>query len=126
MPPQACPNAFIVDYIAREGLHPAPITDGEEAGEQGWTWRFDPFIWSKLDFSKGWESSEDLARAQCLLAFVWGAQSKLMTKDVIDYSRTHAAFRTPFVEIPEAEHHVLLDQPLALVSVLRTLFATWN
>jgi hypothetical protein len=44
---------------------------------------------------------------------------------VIEYSRSHAAFGTPFVEIPESEHHVLLDQPLALVASLRTLFATW-
>jgi pimeloyl-ACP methyl ester carboxylesterase len=124
MPPQGCPNLFIVDYIAREGLHPAPI-EGDAAGEQGWTWRFDPFIWSKMDFSKAWESGEELARAQCRLAFIWGAQSKLATEDVIEYSRSHAAFGTPFVEIPESEHHVLLDQPLALVASLRTLFATW-
>jgi pimeloyl-ACP methyl ester carboxylesterase len=48
-----------------------------------------------------------------------------MTPDVIDYSRSHAAFGTPFIEIPEAEHHVLLDQPLALISALRALFAAW-
>jgi pimeloyl-ACP methyl ester carboxylesterase len=125
MPPQACPNPFIVDYIAREALHPAPIPEGEEAGEQGWTWRFDPFIWSKMDLSGVWESGESIARAQCRLAFVWGAQSKIMTEDVIDYSRSHAAFGTPFVEIPESEHHVLLDQPIALISALRSLFAAW-
>ena len=67
-PPDAAagvPNLFIVDYIAREGLHPPPITEGEEAGEQGWSWRFDPFIWSKMDFSKAFESGDELARAQC-------------------------------------------------------------
>jgi pimeloyl-ACP methyl ester carboxylesterase len=126
MPPQGCPNLFIVDYIAREGIHPAPIQDGDGAGEQGWSWRFDPFIWSKMDLSKAWESGEVLARAQCRLAFVWGAQSKLMNEDVIGYSRSHAAYGTPFVEIPESEHHVLLDQPLALVSTLRALFAGWG
>jgi pimeloyl-ACP methyl ester carboxylesterase len=131
MPPQACPNAFIVDYIAREGLHPAPMDakdseGGDDAREQGWTWRFDPFIWTKMDLSGVWESGEAIARAQCRLAFVWGAQSKIMTKDVIDFSRAHAAFGTPFVEIPESEHHVLLDQPIALVSALRSLFAAWS
>jgi pimeloyl-ACP methyl ester carboxylesterase len=122
MPLQGCPNPFIIDYIAREALHPAPSGDGG----QGWTWRFDPFIWSKMDFTRAWQASEDLARAQCRLAFVWGAQSKIMTPDVIDYSRAQAAFGTPFVEIAEAEHHVLLDQPLALVSALRSLFAAWG
>jgi pimeloyl-ACP methyl ester carboxylesterase len=126
MPLQPCDNLYIVDYIAREGLHPAPITEGPNAGEQGWTWRFDPFIWSKMDFTKALGSGEELARAQCRLAFVWGAESKIVGDDVIDYSRSHAAFGTPFVEIPESEHHVLLDQPLALVSTLRALFAGWG
>ena len=122
MPPQGCENLYLVDYIAREGLHPAPLEDGS----MGWTWRFDPFIWSKMDFSKAWESGEELARAQCRLAFVWGAESALMTPDVIDYSRSHAAFGTPFVPIPESDHHVLLDQPLALVAALRALFTAWG
>jgi len=126
MPPQGCPNLFIVDYIAREGLHPAPITGGDETGEQGWTWRFDPFIWSKMDFSKAFESGDELGRAQCSLAFVWGAESKIVGDDVIEYSRSHAAFGTPFVEIPESEHHVLLDQPIALVSALRAVLAGWG
>jgi len=125
MPPQGCPNPYIVDYIAREGLRPAPLDPALPDGPMGWTWRFDPFIWSKMDFSKAWESGEELARAQCRLAFVWGAQSNLMTRDVIEYSRSHAAFGSPFVEIPEAEHHVLLDQPLALISALRGLFSSW-
>jgi pimeloyl-ACP methyl ester carboxylesterase len=119
MPPQGCPNDFVVDHIAREGL--MEVDDPEQG--RGWTWRFDPFIWSKMDFSKALESGEELARAKCRLAFIWGAQSKLMTPEVIEYSRSHAAFRTPFVEIPESEHHVLLDQPLALVSALKALIA---
>ncbi len=123
MPPQDCQNHFIVDYIAREALHPAPLEDG--SGQMGWTWRFDPFIWSKMDFSGAWESGALLAAAKCRLAFVWGEQSKLMQDDVIDYSRSHAAFGTPFVAVPEAEHHVLLDQPLGLVAALRAVLAGW-
>ena len=32
----------------------------------------------------------------------------------------------PVVEIPGAEHHVMVDQPLALVTALRTLLADWE
>ena len=32
----------------------------------------------------------------------------------------------PVVEIPEAQHHVMLDQPLALVASLRALLADWD
>ncbi len=31
----------------------------------------------------------------------------------------------PVVDLPEAGHHPMLDQPLALVAALRTLLATW-
>ncbi len=126
MPSQTCPNPFILDYIAREGMHPAPITEGEDAGQEGWCWRFDPFTALKMDFLKAYAGAQNLARAQCRLAFVWGAQSRIVGQAVIEYSRTHAAFGTPFVEIPEAEHHVMLDQPIALISALRALFAQWR
>jgi pimeloyl-ACP methyl ester carboxylesterase len=32
---------------------------------------------------------------------------------------------TPFIEIPEAYHHVQADQPLALVAALRSLLEAW-
>ena len=31
----------------------------------------------------------------------------------------------PVIEIPEAHHHVMLDQPLAFVSALRAILDTW-
>jgi hypothetical protein len=31
----------------------------------------------------------------------------------------------PEIEIPDSHHHVMIDQPLALVAALRTLLATW-
>jgi pimeloyl-ACP methyl ester carboxylesterase len=29
------------------------------------------------------------------------------------------------IEIPDSHHHVMIDQPLALVAALRTVLATW-
>ena len=31
----------------------------------------------------------------------------------------------PHIVIPESEHHVMVDQPLALVAALRALLAAW-
>jgi len=33
--------------------------------------------------------------------------------------------RAPVVEVPEARHHVMLDQPLAFVAELRMLLDSW-
>jgi hypothetical protein len=47
MPPQAAGNLFIADYIARRSLKTVTGPDGVE----GWSWRFDPNMWAKLDRS---------------------------------------------------------------------------
>jgi hypothetical protein len=31
----------------------------------------------------------------------------------------------PRVALPDSEHHVMVDQPLALVAAMRTILATW-
>jgi len=33
---------------------------------------------------------------------------------------------TPVIEIPEAGHHAMLDQPLILLTALRALLADWD
>jgi pimeloyl-ACP methyl ester carboxylesterase len=32
---------------------------------------------------------------------------------------------SPGIEIPDADHHLMLDQPLAFVAALRGLLAAW-
>ena len=32
----------------------------------------------------------------------------------------------PIIEVPEAHHHLILDQPLPLVTALRELLADWE
>jgi pimeloyl-ACP methyl ester carboxylesterase len=33
---------------------------------------------------------------------------------------------SPIIEIPDAYHHVMLDQPIALITALRALLADWE
>jgi pimeloyl-ACP methyl ester carboxylesterase len=32
---------------------------------------------------------------------------------------------TPQIVIPDSEHHIMVDQPLALVAAIRAVLATW-
>jgi pimeloyl-ACP methyl ester carboxylesterase len=32
----------------------------------------------------------------------------------------------PLIEIPAAAHHIMLDQPIALVTGIRTLLSDWD
>lgn len=117
-PAQPCDNAYIVDWIARTSLRTATSADGTP----GWTWKFDPFLWSRLTRT---DANDDLARAACPVAVMWGGTSVLFQPDTIAYVETIAPRGSLFVEIPEAAHHVMADQPLALVSAVRAVMAAW-
>ncbi len=118
-PNQPCENFYIVDFIARSSLRRVKAADGSE----GWTWKFDPFMWSRLTRSEG---AEDLTHARCPMATLWGGKSSLFQAEVIDYVKQIAPMDTLFIEIPEAHHHVMADQPLALVAAARSVIATWS
>jgi pimeloyl-ACP methyl ester carboxylesterase len=110
-PAQDCINPFIVDWIARTSLR-------EVAG--GWTWKFDPFMWSRLTRT---DANEDLARAACPVVMMWGGTSSLFGADTISYVKNNSPLKTRFVEIPESAHHVMADQPLALVAAVRAFLS---
>lgn len=117
-PPQACYNLFILDFIGRRSVRKA--VDAE--GNAGWSLSFDPHFWEKfgrldpIALVKG---------ARSPLAIIRGAKSQLFQADDAAYLLSLIAPGSPCVEIPEAEHHVMIDQPLAFVSALRTLLAAW-
>jgi len=113
-PRQPCENDYIVDYMARMALGMTP--DGR------WTWRFDPSLWKGADVGDLWG---DLARVGVPLAVVRGAKSDLTAGAMDRRIRSTAPPGTRFVEIPEAHHHVMADQPLALVACLRAFLAVW-
>ena len=113
-PPQLCENHYAMDYIARWSLKKA---DG------GWTWKFDPSIWTHFEPNDA--PGDMLKAAKCRIAIIRGEESDLMPDDVGDYMRKLLGHQVPFISIPHARHHVMLDQPLAFVSALRTLLAEW-
>ena len=113
-PPQPCTNPFIVEHIARHSL--------KETDDGAWTWKFDPKV-----FQRHRQGIDDyLADTRCRIAVFKGQYSDLVTADVQDYMNELLGRNSPIVEIPEAHHHVPLDQPLALVAALRTLLADWE
>ena len=118
-PPQDCDNLFIADHIARTSLKQSPLTDGTPG--LGWTWRFDPRV---ADVHPG-NPVRSLQAAACPVAVMWGGGSALVTPEVAAYIAALTKPDAPHIEIPGARHHVMVDQPLALVTALRGLLATW-
>jgi pimeloyl-ACP methyl ester carboxylesterase len=119
MPPQLCENLFLLDWVARHSLKEVTGPDGES----GFTWKFDPAIWRH--FSIG-DTAALLQATRCRVAVFRGEHSVLMPPRIGDYIFDLLGRAAPVVEIPEAQHHVMLDQPLALVASLRALLADWE
>ena len=123
VPPQPCENGWLLAHIARHSLRPV---------EGGFSWKFDPGVFTRRSGpSRLSEYGPLLARAACRVAIVNGADSTIVNEDMRAYmaellaGSPAAVAGVPFVEVPEAQHHVLLDQPLALVTALRAIFGTW-
>jgi pimeloyl-ACP methyl ester carboxylesterase len=114
MPPQTCDNLYIVDWVARHSLKEV---DG------GFTWKFDPAIWQR--FSIG-DTAERLKATRCRIAVFRGEHSVLLPPQIGEYMFNLLGRSAPMVEIPQAQHHIMLDQPLALVAALRALLADWE
>jgi pimeloyl-ACP methyl ester carboxylesterase len=119
MPPQVPGNLYIADYIARRSLKRAPMIDG--SGE-GWTWRFDPFLWGKLDRSAMSEVAAGSVAAP--MAHIFGDKSNIMRRHA-GQTQNLIPPGTAQIVIPDSEHHIMVDQPLALVAALRALLAVW-
>ncbi|WP_375397330.1 alpha/beta fold hydrolase [uncultured Sphingomonas sp.] len=110
--PSHCP--FILDDVARGGLV-------EEDGV--WRWRFDPMIMQKLNTVEAWDVVLD---PPCPIAFIYGERSALASEPIIAAQRAGAPPGTPIFGIAEAWHHVMFDQPIALVAAIRALAACWQ
>jgi pimeloyl-ACP methyl ester carboxylesterase len=112
-PEQPCITPYVADFIARGSLREV---------EGGWTWKFDPFLWRNIKWD---ESAQLLPRLACPFALIWGDRSILMPAEVTDFILSSAPAGSPGIVVPDAAHHVMIDQPLAFVAALRALLAGW-
>ena len=113
VPEQPCENRFIVDYVARHSLRRT---------EAGWTWKFDPEIFRRVTPRA---IHEILPTVRCRVA-LFRAEYGLVTPDIGAYMYELLDRNAAVVEIPQAHHHLMLDQPLALIAALRAILADWD
>lgn len=114
LPPQPVRCEFYLRHIAQHAIK-------AEAG--GWRWKFDPAAAAhtrRLDFV------QDLQDMACPVALMWGELSERFDPAARAYTRATFGGVLPLVEIANARHHIMLDEPLALVAALRTQLATWQ
>lgn len=107
-PPQDGNLPFVVDYLAANSVRQV---------EGGWTWKFDPDV-----LYQSRPGPEALARVRCP-SVILRAEHGLMTEEVTAATRRALGGCVPVVEVPLAGHHLMLDQPMLLVTALRAALA---
>ncbi len=107
VPPENSTAPYILDYVARNSLKEI---------EGGWTWKFDAQLIPKHDDTK---TTDILAKIAVPVTFIYGDASAIVSRQHAHDIVSHIPNAHGPIAIPESHHHVLLDQPLSLVSALR-------
>jgi pimeloyl-ACP methyl ester carboxylesterase len=107
---------YVMDYVARHSLKEA---DG------GWQWKFDRRVFEQFGHGMRSIAAGYLTEVDCRLALL-RSEYGLVTPDIGASMYEKLGRVAPVIEIPEAGHHAMLDQPLILLTALRTLLADWD
>ena len=119
VPDQPSSLPYVIDHVARHSL--VEVKD-PHTGAPAFTWKFDPGVWRRVTPRA---THEVLADVRCRVA-LFRAENGLVTPNIGEYMYELLGRSAPVIEIPEAYHHIMLDQPLLLVTGLRTLLADWD
>lgn len=116
VPAQANYLDYVIDHVGRRSLRPAP---------GGWQWKFDRRIFEQFGGAMRSIALPYISEVRCRLALL-RSENGLVTPDIGASMYERLGRVAPVIEIPEAGHHAMLDQPLILLTALRTLLADWD
>lgn len=108
---------FVLPYVNR---HVAEQSLRQRNGI--WTWKYDPSF-----LSQGGDRSlqEMLSSVSCPSVLLRG-EFGLVTHEMVDDLHQMVGDKIPVVELPQAGHHPMLDQPLTLVTAIATALGIWK
>lgn len=117
-PPQPVGQPFLLEYMAYHSLR----REGED-----WSWKFSPEVFRRNSDPDEWLAiGQRLVQAPGRKAIVHGSKSQLFTRDSVEYVRELGGHNIVMIAVPEARHHLMLDQPLAFVTALRSILSIWE
>jgi pimeloyl-ACP methyl ester carboxylesterase len=116
VPPQEHYLDFVIDHVARRSLRPV---------QGGWKWKFDRRIFEQFAASMRAVALPYLSQVRCRFALL-RSECGLVTPTIGESMYEALGRVAPVIEIPEAGHHAMLDQPLVLLTALRTQLADWD
>ena len=110
MPPQQCINQYLVDYIADHSIRET---------EKGWAWTFDPSAYDGLII--GSDHSKILSELSCPVGFYYGEHTIEFKEGELETMKDLLPEDSPIFGLKDAQHHLMLDQPLPFIENLERL-----
>ncbi len=122
-PPQKVEEPILFDFMAYHSLKQV---------EGGWQWKFDPGVFRvPKNVNRSWaQVGETVITAPGRKAIIYGEKSFLFIPDSVDYmnelAEQHGTEPVPMIGIPHARHHLMLDQPMAFITALKSVLSMWK
>jgi pimeloyl-ACP methyl ester carboxylesterase len=112
MPPQKCKNDWFLRYIAEYSI---------KQEKEGWRWRFDDQLFATLRRLDNYEF-----KFKCPALFIAGGKSLLLESKIMKYIKEAFKDSMTVEVIEDAAHHVPLDSPLQLASLINNYLQEWK
>jgi len=114
IPPQPCKNEVLLEYIAAESICQT---------DEGWTWKYDSDAFRDLQSVSIFDELKIIA---CPTAIIMGQHSRILDRETAEIMRSEIKNAIEVIEIKEAHHHVMLDQPAVLIEELKRILKSWK
>jgi len=114
LPDQPCDNHFLIQFLAESSLKKV---------EDGYIWKFDMDFFEKTQ-APPYESL--FPTVNCPWIFLRGEHSSVALPETEAWLNGLFGKPMPFMVIPNTHHHLVLDQPLAFISTIRTVLELWG
>ncbi|ANZ23568.1 alpha/beta fold hydrolase [Rhodococcus aetherivorans] len=111
VPPQETAEPYVLEHIARQSMRQVP---------GGWSWKFDA-----LRMTKDRRTSLESFEAKCRIAY-FRSENGIVGPDLLARMRPQFGPDALVTDLPVAGHHPVIDQPLAVVTAVRTVLAAWS
>jgi pimeloyl-ACP methyl ester carboxylesterase len=110
VPPGAWPDPHILAYLAEHSLRETP---------RGWSWKFDPETYRTHE-----ERVRDEIRNPAVpVDFIHAGASEVVDAEALALFRAAVPNCGVPVDVPLSHHHIMIEQPLALIAALNGLLA---
>jgi len=111
-PPQPCENQYILDHIAATSLR---------ATDRGYQFKYDSAVFAKMRHTEDFPAAADMVQELTIpVGMIYGERSRFFPQEVV--TELEKVIPPALIRsVPNAHHHVFLDQPLAFIAALEDL-----